>query len=200
MTRCAQTELTISFPNKTTKLEIIRNFGNSRLRGRKALLDISLGVPEFDDRYSIYGNHQKDANQLLSSAVQWKIEQLCQLVPGDAIYVSILKKQVKIVCPVFIKGVQPLDDFVRLGLELFDQLKLTLSEGISFQQDDIANTVESLQCPVCSSNVEGVMVMCVRCKTPHCLDCWQYNGKCGMFACGENRYVMVGGEPHAETS
>ena len=76
---------------------------------------------------------------------------------------------------------------------------LAFSEGIDFQQDHIADTLESMQCPVCSSEVEGSMVMCVRCKTPHCLDCWQYNGKCGMFACGENRYVLIGAQPPSDS-
>ncbi len=42
------------------------------------------------------------------------------------------------------------------------------------------------KCQVCGvSLAEGKVVACRRCATPHHKDCWEFNGRCSTFACGE---------------
>jgi hypothetical protein len=41
-------------------------------------------------------------------------------------------------------------------------------------------------CQVCGMTLSrGVVVSCRRCATPHHKDCWEFNGRCSIFACGE---------------
>jgi hypothetical protein len=44
------------------------------------------------------------------------------------------------------------------------------------------------KCRVCGASLaEGGVVSCVKCSTPHHKDCWEFNGRCSTFACGETR-------------
>ena len=65
--------------------------------------------------------------------------------------------------------------------------------GIEFVREDEAAVVNDVKCPICSEEITHDMVVCTRCKTPHCHDCWQYNGQCATFACSETRYVRADG-------
>lgn len=41
------------------------------------------------------------------------------------------------------------------------------------------------ECGVCGvSLAEGGLVRCSKCRTPHHADCWSFNGRCSIFACG----------------
>jgi hypothetical protein len=39
-----------------------------------------------------------------------------------------------------------------------------------------------------SDIAEDVRVNCRRCGTPHHKDCWEFNGQCSTYACGEKRF------------
>ncbi len=44
-------------------------------------------------------------------------------------------------------------------------------------------------CQVCGvALAQGAVVGCRRCATPHHRDCWDFNGRCSTFACGEIGY------------
>ena len=90
--------------------------------------------------------------------------------------------------PTALSEEQQLDDFLRLSLQVIDQLKSAEIRGIEFVNQDKAVVMDDVVCPVCSEAVAGEMVVCVRCKTPHCRECWEYNTCCATFACGEKRY------------
>jgi hypothetical protein len=78
-----------------------------------------------------------------------------------------------------------------LCLELFDQAMLTRSEGIEFVgSSHEAQLIEDPICQVCGEVVAADMVFCRRCRTPHHLDCWQYNGSCSIYGCRETRYAV----------
>ncbi|MBI3892185.1 MAG: hypothetical protein HY303_11725 [Candidatus Wallbacteria bacterium] len=38
-------------------------------------------------------------------------------------------------------------------------------------------------CPVCGEPAEGEVRTCENCGTPHHADCWDYAGKCALYAC-----------------
>ena len=42
--------------------------------------------------------------------------------------------------------------------------------------------LSSGHCPVCREEPKNPL-QCKHCQTPHCTDCWDYNGGCGIFAC-----------------
>ena len=39
-------------------------------------------------------------------------------------------------------------------------------------------------CQVCGEAIRGDHVACMKCDTPHHLDCWQYTGQCSTYGCG----------------
>ncbi|MBI4864483.1 MAG: hypothetical protein HY815_30125 [Candidatus Riflebacteria bacterium] len=47
---------------------------------------------------------------------------------------------------------------------------------------------EQARCQVCGERIGLDKIECRRCETPHHRDCWEYNGRCSMYACGETRY------------
>jgi hypothetical protein len=43
-------------------------------------------------------------------------------------------------------------------------------------------------CKICGASLaEGAVVRCAKCSTPHHRDCWDFNGRCSTFECGETR-------------
>ncbi|HYF00343.1 MAG TPA: RING finger protein, partial [Planctomycetota bacterium] len=41
-------------------------------------------------------------------------------------------------------------------------------------------------CRICGTALaQGKVVRCAKCATPHHADCWAFNGRCAIFACGE---------------
>lgn len=47
-----------------------------------------------------------------------------------------------------------------------------------------AGAGEGARCPVCIAPLTSDLVHCSRCRTPHHGECWNYLGKCSIFACG----------------
>lgn len=77
-----------------------------------------------------------------------------------------------------------------------DGRALTLVEGAdriveSAAYQEIPGAVEVLEvsirdggiCPVCGAAMEGRVVRCAACRTPHHGDCWDYLGRCSTFGC-----------------
>jgi hypothetical protein len=186
------TEFRIGWPTRNLRIEIVRTGQAPRLRRLQPVSADRLWGPGFSGRFQIFSNDPERAAKLLSTAVGWQIDQLTTVKPDTGLSVILEKGWLTITRPDYVRSKDAVDDFVRFSLELFDQMALTTSTGIEFH-DDVVPVVENLQCPVCSCDIEGRMVLCVRCKTPHCHDCWLYNGKCGMYGCNETRYTMLPG-------
>lgn len=43
--------------------------------------------------------------------------------------------------------------------------------------------VAHARCPVCATSLAHDVVQCARCETPHHRECWEYAGRCAVFAC-----------------
>ncbi|MDG2014802.1 MAG: hypothetical protein P8J33_14945 [Pirellulaceae bacterium] len=190
------TEFRIKTPLGRTKFEILPVKEQPRSRRVKNSPRLLTGDASFDDSLQIFAGYRQndEVKKQITGAVRWQIIQLQGLLGGTAVTVATEKGMLVITKDKFIKNRQVLDDFVRYCLELFDQLELNNSNGIEFNEEGLTATLGEVRCPICSSDIEGRMVLCVRCKTPHCHDCWQYNGKCGMYACDEVRKTNVSGK------
>jgi Prokaryotic RING finger family 1 len=75
------------------------------------------------------------------------------------------------------------------ALGVFDQAMLTRSVGIEFVTEDIIKPLDDATCRICGDRIGPDLVFCRVCKTPHHYDCWQYNGACSVYGCGETTYV-----------
>ncbi len=187
-----QTGITMNWPNRKLKLEIKTPSARSRGWGKSMLKQVQIANPQFQADFSVASNNPLYAQKLLNNGSQWQLELLRRHTDNRQLVVTINRGQLSICKPGYIKDYQLLDDFLRYSLELFDQLMLVGAEGIEFLNENEAAIVAEVKCPICSEEIKNDMVVCARCKTPHCLDCWEYNGQCATFACSEARYVRVG--------
>lgn len=70
-----------------------------------------------------------------------------------------------------------------IGAQMARQIWMVMDGSVQVSATQ-STPLEEQICPVCSSPVEDP-VICERCRTPHCRDCWSFNGDtCGVFACG----------------
>jgi len=146
-----------------------------------------------NEGFVVFSNQPVVARRLITPTNEWQIRQLDRHVGQTGIEIFIHFGQMRISKPGHIKDAQQLDDFVRFGLELFDQFKLAISQDIEFVAEGDPVVVSEVTCPICSEQIQEEMVVCVRCRTPHCADCWEYNGQCATFACCETRFFRAGG-------
>ncbi len=186
------TELRIAWPMRDLCLEIHQQGQGPGKRGLQPVALALTGVSTFSQRYAVSSNIPERTMRLVSPAVCWQIDQLAKVKPESGLFVSIDRGWLAVTRSSYLRNKEAVDDFVRFALELYDHMALTMTEGIEFH-DDVIVAMDNMKCPVCSCDIEGRLVMCVRCKTPHCHDCWLYNGKCGMYGCSEARYSMLGG-------
>lgn len=201
-----QTELTLQWPNRhwpdrKFKLDVTSNLGPEIKRRwqikRAANSPVTLDDPPFDSKLKITSNNVETAERILTPAVQWQIELLRKHLGNQQLNININRGKLCIAKPTFIKDENMFDDFVRFSLSVYDQMMLTECEGIAFVAESSMQVIEDATCPICSESIEHQIVMCVRCKTPHCLDCWEYNGQCATFACNEVRCVTPDKLPEA---
>lgn len=187
--RKRQTEISMIWPNRKLKLEISTSPVKSRSWGLKP---VAIEDPGFNDQFYVFSNNEEAAKSLLTQNVQWQLEQLRRLGGDGELIVTLLRANLIVSKPGYIKEYQQLDDFVRFALELFDQMMLVEAEGLEFVNENMATVVADVKCPICSEEINDDVVVCTRCKTPHCRDCWHYNGQCATFACSETRFLSIG--------
>jgi len=196
-TGSCQTEMVMNWPERKLRLEMSSGLSDTAHWSSRGLRSVTLGDadadPSFRRTFQIESNFPQFATKLTTAAVQWQLEKILKLTEHRQLLVCISGGKLSIALPGYIKDFQRLDDFVQCGLNLFDQMMLVNVDGIEFLNVNEASIVADVKCPICSETITQNMVMCNRCKTPHCGDCWQYNGQCATFACRETRYVRVGG-------
>jgi hypothetical protein len=188
----AATQLLIQWPDSRFRMELTESrqarpqgfWGN--LSGLKAYLDAD---HVFNQRYQVVTNDELTIGSMLSSGVRWKIDSLYQLLNTNEVSIQVARGTLIIRKLSFIKDYRQLDRFTRLCLEFYDQVMLTRSVGIDFVNDDTTKLLDEVVCQICGDVIRVDMVFCASCKTPHCLECWEYYGQCSTFACGETQYV-----------
>lgn len=128
----------------------------------------------------------------LAETVRWQLMELAQWSGASAIRLDLVGQRLRIQRAGHLVDAAALEDFLRLALRVTDQLRTGRAEGLQFVNEQQATLLDDVSCPICADQLEGRMVICVRCKTPHCRECWDYNGRCAMFGCGETRCVTSG--------
>lgn len=187
-----KTRLVMNWRDRDLRMVISTDGDAAGNWSNRRLYRVDLDLAEIGFPLVLLSRQPFDAKRLLTPGACWQIRQLKNLSPNSGIEIGIERGKLSITKPGFIKDYQQLDDFVRFGLELFDQFMLTISRGIEFVDSESAKIVSDVKCPICSEQIVRDMVVCMRCKTPHCADCWEYNGQCATFACHETRFVRAG--------
>jgi hypothetical protein len=74
--------------------------------------------------------------------------------------------------------------FAVLCLQFAQHVRLFAEQGSGVRVIE-EGTSSVGQCQICGAGLEGVLVRCARCATPHHADCWEYTGTCSTYGCGE---------------
>jgi hypothetical protein len=82
-----------------------------------------------------------------------------------------------------------LDRRLMLSFQLLEGLPGSDGKGQIRIGTAVVRMDEETFCQICGVTLaQGKVVRCVKCVTPHHLDCWEFNGRCSIFACGESSF------------
>jgi hypothetical protein len=157
------------------------------------LLDIRLEDPEFDPRYVVTAFDPKFAREFLDGAARQTVEELRRLTGNDHVLLSLNSSRLMIRKEGVIAQAEDLDALADLAGRLHDRIDLfwQRSSGIEILEETApTGPAADAICQICGSKIEAdVRVVCRRCSTPHHKDCWEFNGRCSTYACGEKRFA-----------
>ncbi len=185
------TQIHFYWPDREFRLEVYPEGVFARLRKFFGMEDLQIGAADFDPKYIISGSDPDEVRTFLSPHVRYAVQQLQALGSTNDIYVSLtgghflVKKQ----CP--IDRYDPLQTFIDLALQLYEQALLTRAAGITFAKQQAAFSLDEAICRICGEPITHDAAICRRCKTPHHRECWQYYGACSTYGCGETKYVVA---------
>ena len=186
------TQLKVKWPERRLKFFVSSIGEPTGMLTTWRLKPVEVDSNDLGDVY-IYCNQPEVAQELINPTTIRQIRQLINHGGETGIEIFLSNGNLKIRKPGFLKHEMLLDDFLRFGLELFDQFRLALNNDLEFLEQDEVVSMSDVLCPICSASIETDAVTCVRCKTPHCADCWEYNGQCAMFSCNETRFLRIDG-------
>ena len=87
-------------------------------------------------------------------------------------------------------GARELDAWLVGAFQLLDAVPGALEAGRVRLEEVRVRVDEASECQICGASLaRGAVVRCAKCATPHHRDCWEFNGRCSTFACGESRAV-----------
>jgi len=153
------------------------------------LKKITFDDPELQATFKSASQSPFEAKRQINNPIQWQLEQLRRASKYSHVRMKITRRQLEIAVPSDLRNCQTIDDFVRMSLKLYDLLAMQKTVGLNFVNENSVTLLESVKCPICSGEIETETVCCLRCQTPHCRDCWEYNGECATFACNETRFT-----------
>ncbi|MFV1964723.1 MAG: RING finger protein [Pirellulaceae bacterium] len=166
------------FPHNTSRLAALRGV-------ERVALDDDL----FNRHLQLHGRDENEVREFFCEGVRWQIEKLRALFNDGSLYVLIQHGRILVQKPHVLLRLDHLLSFVETSFELYDQAMLTRASGIEFMAHDEAQPLENVICKVCGDEINGDMIFCRRCKTPHHADCWHFNGACSVYGCGETVYL-----------
>jgi hypothetical protein len=182
------TELTIHFPDPTLRLEIYPQTVFHQVRKLLGMQDIEVGIRSFDDAFIIQGNSPFLIREYLSLEAQYALVALTGFTFFHNLHLNIGGSTLRVTKQGQLTSAQDLTQYVILFESLFNALLYTRTVGIEFLPTTIPTARPDSHCQVCGEGLQGNIVYCASCGTPHHLDCWQYVGHCSVYACGQQRY------------
>lgn len=155
----------------------VKNFAGVR--------DYQVGDPDFDAAFEVTTSEAGFAERTLTPAAR-------RVLQNSSLYGEFLWR-VSRAGFLFRMNARParareLDTWLGAAFQLLDALpEAQAVEQIQAVQVKLKITPDA-ECQVCGvSLARGPVVRCAKCSTPHHKDCWEFNGRCSTFACGEAR-------------
>ena len=156
------------------------------------------GASAFQKRFFVYGRDRKKVADLITPPVQHALLQMADKSPmgdhsGEADCLNLRSSRGRLTFRKTTNSSDPQDveKFLRCCLHIYDQMVLGAVDGLTYLENDLT-VIEEVVCPICTGTIEEDLVLCSSCQSPHCRECWQYNGRCATFACLETDFVAGG--------
>lgn len=155
------------------------------VRGLFGLKDFQIGDAAFDARFELRTSHGEFAERVLGPEIRSVL--MAAALHGDfqwrlspAGFLFRVRK--------WPQDAHQLDRWLMASFQLLDALPGADGKG-RVQIGVVRLKIEADSvCRICGATLaEGAVVRCAKCATPHHQDCWQFNGRCSTFACGETR-------------
>jgi hypothetical protein len=152
------------------------------VRGRLGFKDLQLDDPAFDAAFAVHGPSEAFAAEVLKP---WLRKRMADALRHGGFRWRLTRAGSSLRMPGRPSTAADLDRGLTLAYALLDVLpgadgKDRVQIGVARQRIDAEST-----CGICGvSLAEGALVRCAACRTPHHGDCWTFNGRCSIFACG----------------
>jgi hypothetical protein len=155
---------------------------------RDGLQPIPLAADEFSRRCSVRGTDPRAVAEFFNDMIRWHVERLRTQPAVSPLCLQVGRGAMAITKVLAVHHGSELMQIVEAALDLYDQAWLTQTQDITFLEQQSAQVLEQAVCRVCGEEIREGLVFCRRCKTPHHRECWQYVGRCSVFACGETQF------------
>lgn len=155
---------------------------------------MSLNDSLIDAAFNVFGKEEYPIRKLLDRAARESIMSIYGMLPHRTLYLGLEYERVlvKKVVPSAMLTAASLRDLNDRSRKMIDGFLATLTvSAADAEMVEILEVVlpeEIARCRVCGERILLDKIECRRCDTQHHKDCWDYNGKCAMYACGETRY------------
>lgn len=149
--------------------------------------DLQVGDPVFDDRFHLSASDEGKARAILTPPVRSILRQM-------SIYGDFHWRLSRAGFLLHLSGApvtpRELNAWLRTVFELLDALPGPwTTDPLGLERAEVRVNAGAI-CQVCGTTLSrGALVRCVKCATPHHRDCWEFNGRCSIFACAETRCV-----------
>jgi hypothetical protein len=158
--------------------------------------DARLGDPAFDARWAVRADDAAFAREFLDGRTRQALEALRALGAGGHALVSLTPSRLLVRKAGALEPAADLDAFADLAGLVHDRVFFFWQRlsGIEILEESPPERPAEPVCRVCGAAIAPeARVTCRRCRTPHHRDCWEFNGQCSTYACGERRWVPAGG-------
>jgi RING finger family protein len=164
---------------------------------KRGLLPVEFDWEDFRRRWQVLADDGDAMRHLLTDGVRLAIELLWRHpIPGEML-ISLSPGWLVVRKVWYLPRGIDLEGYVERACNLSDQLNLAAAAGIEFVVGDRPQLLQDARCGVCGDGLEGELVVCRRCNTPHHRECWQYGGGCATYACGGRECQVPGPAPLA---
>lgn len=165
----------------------------------RGLVRLPLDDSVIDSAFIVLTDQAGIARQILDRRARQTILDLHYQLPLHTLYAGLAFERV------LVKKVFPADSLTAPALGRFHDGALALVRGFlrhlvveeaaAIELVSIVAPEQAPRCKVCGERVILDRIDCRRCETPHHRDCWEYNGRCAVYACGETRFDTPEGAP-----
>jgi hypothetical protein len=152
---------------------------------------VKLDNPDFDREFVVHANDVEMARDFLTRDIRGTIVSLQRTVHAGGMLVSINPERMLVQIDRNLgANVESLAWVVQQAMVLHDGLvdgvRRRMGQGVAIVNDDEAWDEDHgpTICKVCGEPiVDGDVVVCASCNTPHHRDCWEYVGSCSIYGC-----------------